>query len=64
MHVDIAIRGGLVVTPSSEGVTDIGLKDGRIAQIGGDIQADDEYDATGKYVLPGGIDMHVHLTPV
>lgn len=64
MHVDIAIRNGTVVTPATQAVTDLGLRDGRIVQIGGELEADEEFDATGKLVLPGGIDMHVHLTPV
>lgn len=64
MRVDTVIRNGLVVTPATQGVSDIGLKDGKIVQLGGDIDADEEVDAGGKYVVPGGIDMHVHLTPV
>ena len=64
MHVDTVIRNGLVVTSTTQSLTDVGLKDGIIVQLGGDIEADVELDATGKYVLPGGIDMHVHLSPV
>ena len=60
---DLAIRGGKVVTASSIEETDIGILDGRIAQIGGDFSAAEEIDAGGKLVLPGGIDMHVHLSP-
>ena len=62
MRVDRVIRGGLVVTPATQGVADVGLMDGKIVQPGGDVEADEEFDASGKYVLPGGIDMHVHLT--
>ncbi len=64
MRVDLAIRNGTIVTPSTQAVADIGVRGGVIVQLGGDLQADEEVDATGKYVFPGGIDMHVHLTPV
>ncbi|MEJ7872008.1 MAG: dihydropyrimidinase [Rubrobacteraceae bacterium] len=62
-HADLAIRGGTVTTASAQYRADIAISDGRIAQIGGTFSADDEIDATGKLVMPGGIDMHVHLTP-
>jgi dihydropyrimidinase len=61
---DLVVRGGLVVTAGAESVADIGVADGRIAQIGGDMSGEREIDATGKLVLPGGVDMHVHLSPV
>lgn len=64
MQVELVIRNGLVITPSTQGVTDVGVRDGLIVQLGGELQAAQEYDAGGKYVFPGGIDMHVHLTPV
>ncbi|MDB5077636.1 MAG: Dihydropyrimidinase [Chloroflexi bacterium] len=62
--VELAIRGGTIVTPDTFAPADIGIRDGRIVQIGGTIAAEREIDARGRYVLPGGIDMHVHLTPV
>jgi dihydropyrimidinase len=61
---DVVVRGGTVVTPGSQGVTDIGITGGRVAQLGGDLSGREEIDAGGLLVLPGGIDMHVHLTPV
>jgi dihydropyrimidinase len=61
--MDLVIRGGTVVTAGLEAVVDVGVHDGRIAQLGGEMNADNELDATGRYVLPGGIDAHVHLTP-
>jgi predicted amidohydrolase YtcJ len=59
--VDLAIRGGVIVTASSRYRADIGVRDARITQIGGEFSSDREIDANGKLVLPGGIDMHVHV---
>lgn len=61
---DLVVRGGLVVTASGESVADIGVLDGRVAQLGGPMSGATEIDATGRLVLPGGVDMHVHLSPV
>jgi dihydropyrimidinase len=61
--MDLAIRGGSVVTSDSRFEADLGIRDGRIDQIGGTVpQGASEIDATGKLVFPGGVDMHVHLT--
>lgn len=62
-QMDTIIRGGTVVTGGSEAVVDVGILDGAVHQLGGDMAAATEIDATGRYVLPGGIDVHVHLTP-
>lgn len=62
MLVDLVIRGGTVVTVGNMGIADIGVSNGKIVQIGGDLQGHREIDARGKYVLPGGIDVHVHLS--
>ncbi len=61
---DLVIRNGLVVTSAQESVADIAVRDGRVVQIGGEISAKKEIDASGRLVLPGGVDMHVHLSPV
>lgn len=62
--VDLVIRNGTVVTTSSHFPADVGVKDGKIVQIGGTMTGAKEIDATDRLVLPGGIDMHVHLTSV
>ena len=61
--MDLVVRGGIVVTPEQTAVTDVGVADGVIVQIGGTMSGDLEIDARGRYVLPGGVDAHVHLTP-
>ncbi|MFL0691811.1 MAG: dihydropyrimidinase [Agrobacterium tumefaciens] len=62
MHFDTVIRNGTVVTASDSFVSDVGIKDGRIAALADDLtDADEVIDATGLFILPGGIDSHVHL---
>ena len=44
--------------------TDVLIEDGKIAKVGADIAADNDckvIDASGKIVLPGGIDPSVRL---
>ena len=60
--MDTVIRNGTVVSGGIVSHVVIGIVDGVIAQLGGVMEADQEIDATGRYVLPGGIDAHVHLT--
>jgi dihydropyrimidinase len=61
--MDLVIRNAHVVTVGARSETDIGIRDGRIAQLGGAMSADQELDACGLFVTPGGVDPHVHLTP-
>jgi allantoinase len=59
---DLVIRGGRVVLPAGEALADIAVSDGVISAIGPNLSsAPEEIDATGLYVLPGGIDSHVHF---
>ncbi|HLN80870.1 MAG TPA: amidohydrolase family protein, partial [Thermoanaerobaculia bacterium] len=58
------IRGGTVVTATDLYRGDVLIEDERIAAVGtsfGDVAADRIIDATGKHVIPGGIDVHTHL---
>lgn len=59
---DLVVRGGLVVLPGAPMHTDIGVVDGRIAAIAPQLaRGRQEVDATGRIVLPGGIDSHCHM---
>lgn len=59
---DLIVRGGTVATTSGIGAADIGIRDGRIAALGFALgTAEQEIDATGRLVLPGGVDSHTHL---
>jgi dihydropyrimidinase len=60
--LDLVIRNGTVVTAGSTGACDVGMHDGMVVQLGGVMRGRREIDAQGLYVLPGGVDIHVHLT--
>lgn len=65
--VSLAVRGGTVVTDAWSGRADVFVADGRIAGLvepGTPAPAGarpDELDATGRLVLPGGVDPHCHV---
>ena len=62
MTLDLAIRGGTVVTAADVMRCDVGIRDGRIVALGEAVgPADRIIEADGLLVLPGGIDSHVHL---
>ena len=62
---DIVIHGGTVATASDTVSCDVGIRDGRIAVLAeGLTDAARMIDATGKLVLPGGIDSHCHIEQV
>jgi dihydropyrimidinase len=58
---DLVVRGGTIVTPGHREIADLGVRDGRIAQIGGAMSGEGEVGAHGLLVIPGGVDAHVHL---
>ena len=63
MKFDMVISGGTVVSASDTFQCDVGIRDGRIAALGHDLgDAAEQIDATGKFLLPGGIDSHVHIS--
>lgn len=57
------ITNARIVTAERDYISDISIEEDKIAAIGKDIprRADRVIDATGKYVLPGGIDVHTHM---
>ena len=59
--LDLVIRGATVVTPGHQEAADIGIADGRIAQLGGAMAGARELAAGGLLAIPGGIDAHTHL---
>jgi dihydropyrimidinase len=63
--LDLLVRGGQVVGPDALGHWDIGVHDGRIVSLTASDSAPPEatrtIDATGRLVVPGGIEPHAHL---
>ena len=55
------IKNGTIVTADLSYKADVRIEGGVIAEIGPDLSGDTVLDATGCYVMPGGIDPHVHL---
>ncbi|CAL9601838.1 dihydropyrimidinase [Streptomyces albus] len=62
------ITGGLVVTAADEVAADVLIEGGRIAAVvdrhstvAASLTADRTLDATGLYVIPGGVDGHTHM---
>ncbi|VAW11837.1 Dihydroorotase [hydrothermal vent metagenome] len=60
---DLVLKGGTVVNHDGVGGRDIGVRDGRIAEIGsiGATTAGRIIDAAGLHILPGVIDSQVHF---
>ena len=59
----ILIKNGTIVTAVDQYKGDVLIEDEKITVIGTALEmaADKVIDATGKYVLPGGIDVHTHM---
>lgn len=63
MRFDLLVKNGTLVSPQGQRTAELGIVDGRIAAVlapGGDWEADQVVDASGKYIMPGAIDPHVH----
>ncbi len=55
------IKNGTIVTADLTRKADVQIENGRITAIGPDLSGGTVLDATGCYVMPGGIDPHTHL---
>ena len=55
------IKGGTIVTADLTYKGDVKIEGGKIVEIGENLSGDEVLDATGCYVMPGGIDPHTHL---
>ncbi|MEW7009040.1 dihydropyrimidinase [Lentilitoribacter sp. EG35] len=55
------IKNGTVVTADLTYKADVQIENGIISAIGPNLSGGDELDATGCYIMPGGIDPHTHL---
>ncbi len=59
---DLVVRGGTVVTPAGVRCADVGVRGGIIAEVAPGLgPATRDLEASGRLVLPGGIDAHCHI---
>ena len=64
MRCDLILKNGTIVTPEKSFLGDIAVSNGKIVKTGSldsSDTADVIYDASGKHILPGIIDAHVHF---
>ena len=64
MAFDTIIANGRVVTATDTYLSDVAISSGKIEAIGENLPRENAahiIDAAGKYVMPGGIDVHTHL---
>jgi dihydropyrimidinase len=59
--MDLVIKNGTIVTAIESYQADIGVDGETIALIGHNLSGDEVIDASGMYVMPGGVDPHTHL---
>jgi dihydropyrimidinase len=63
--IDLLITDGDVVTPTSVTRMDVGVKDGKIVFLASpgamEVEAKRRIDGSGKLIVPGGVDAHVHF---
>src|SRR5215471_16017495 len=60
--MDLIIRNGTIVTSGDITQADVGVEGGKVKQIGQGLgPAAKEIDAAGKYLFPGGVDVHTHV---
>src|SRR5947207_12402973 len=60
--MDLVIRNGTVVTAREVSQADVGIESGKVKQVGYWLRpAAREIDASGKYLFPGGVDVHTHV---
>ena len=56
-----AINDGIVVTSDLTFKSDVLIEDGKIIEVGKNVKGDKNLDASGCYIMPGGIDPHTHM---
>jgi dihydropyrimidinase len=66
--VTLLVKGGLVISSTGSSLQDVLIDDGKIvallapgSTLFAALETDQVIDATGKYVIPGGIDAHTHM---
>jgi len=55
------IKGGTVITADRTFKADVLIEGEKIVAVGDNLSGDEVIDASGCYIMPGGIDPHTHL---
>ncbi|HWT63944.1 MAG TPA: amidohydrolase family protein, partial [Ochrobactrum sp.] len=55
------IKGGTVITADRTFKADVLIEGEKIVAVGDNLTGDETIDASGCYIMPGGIDPHTHL---
>lgn len=58
---DLVLKGGTIICHDGIHALDLAIQSGKIAARGENLEGVVEIDATGKLIVPGGVDPHVHL---
>jgi len=58
---DLVIKNGELITAENRLTADLAIENGKILKIGTGLEGKKFIPADGLYVLPGGVDPHVHL---
>lgn len=58
---ELVLKGGTLVSSDDVFIGDIALHNGRVAAVGEGLEAEEVLDVSGKILLPGAIDPHVHM---
>jgi dihydropyrimidinase len=61
MSLELVIRGGTVATAEKTFRADVGIRGGKIVEIGPSLSGAQVIEAAGKLVMPGGVDSHCHV---
>jgi dihydropyrimidinase len=61
--MSVLIKNGRIITAEQDYIADIYIEKDKVTTIGENLgmQADRTLDARGKYVIPGGVDVHTHM---
>ncbi|MEX0665233.1 MAG: dihydroorotase [Acidimicrobiia bacterium] len=61
LNESVVIKNGSVIDATGERAADVLVADGRVVEVGPGLKGDRELDASGCVVVPGLVDLHVHL---
>ena len=58
--IEVVVRGNCYIDGELVECS-LGIRDGKIAEIGRDLDGDDHFDFGSKLIIPGAVDAHVHM---